>query len=57
MCGLDLQDHVCRVTIEFDLLVLSNTDINFVVLQCGVKDMFALFRLSFHTVSLSREAD
>ena len=43
--GLDLEGHVCRATVEFYLLMLSNTAISFVVFQCGVKDMFSFVLL------------
>ena len=43
--GLDLEGHVCRATVEFYLLMLSNTAISFVVFQCGVKDMFSFVSL------------
>ena len=37
ICGLHFQGHACRDTIEFDLLVLSNTVISFVVFRRGGK--------------------
>jgi hypothetical protein len=43
--GLHFQGHACRTTIEFDLLVLSNTVISFVVVRCWVKDMFGFVSL------------
>ena len=57
ICGLHFQGHARRETIEFDLLVLSNTVISFVVFRRGVKYMFGLFRLSSRAMSLGREAD
>lgn len=49
ICGLHFRGRACRATIEFDLLVLSNTVISFVVFRFGVKDMFG-----FVSVVLSR---
>jgi hypothetical protein len=41
-CGLHFQGHAFRATVEFDLLVLCNTVISFVVFRFGVKDIFGL---------------
>jgi len=45
ICGLHFHGHACRETIEFDLLVLSNTVISFVVFRREVKDMFGFVSL------------
>jgi len=39
ICGLHFQGHAYRETTEFDLLVLSNAVISYVVFRRGVKDM------------------
>lgn len=43
--GLYFQGYAFRETTEFDLLVLSNAVISFVVFRRGVKDMFGFVSL------------
>lgn len=45
ICGLHFKGHAFRKTTEFDLLVLSNTVISFVVFRLGVKDIFGFVSL------------